>query len=137
VLGRNKHLPFGQKLQLKELLDKFSRLFVPEEILNHFEVVGLDEGDSNILIDLVEKDDVQHIPKAILHDGKSVKDGYMNTVEIQTFPAQGKEVYLRMKRRRWKKKGTTKGYHNTYDFIDKGMKATKAFGSFLKEVGRE
>ena len=61
----------------------------------------------------------------------------MNTVEIQTFPAQGKEVFLRLKRRRWKKKGTKKGYHNTYDFVDSGMKSTRKFGAFLKEIGRE
>lgn len=121
---------------MKELLDQFSRLFVPDEILEHFEVTGLDQGGQVIVIDLVERDDVKHIPKAILHDGKSVKDGYMNTIEIQTFPAQGKEVFLRLKRRRWKKKGTSKGYHNTYNFIDQGMKATKAFGAFLKEIGR-
>lgn len=126
-----------KKSKLKELLEQFSRLFVPEEILAHFEVTGLEQGDQIIVIALVEKDDVHHIPKAILHDGKSVRDGYMNTVEIQTFPAQGKEVFLRLKRRRWKKKGTTKGYHNTYDFIDSGMKATRAFGAFLKEIGRE
>ena len=121
---------------MKELLDQFSRLFVPEEILAHFEVVKLDQSGEVIVIDLIEKDNVEHIPKSILHDGKSVKDGYMNTIEIQTFPAQGKEVFLRLKRRRWKKKGTSKGYHNTYSFIDKGMKATKAFGAFLKEIGR-
>ena len=121
---------------MKELLDQFSRLFVPEEILTHFKVTALDQSGDIIIIDLVEKDDVEHIPKAILHDGKSVKDGFMNTIEIQTFPAQGKEVFLRLKRRRWKKKGTTKGYHNTYSFIDRGMKATKAFGAFLKEIGR-
>lgn len=121
---------------MKELLDQFSRLFVPEEILAHFEVTELDQSGKVILIELVEKDDVAHIPKAILHDGKSVKDGYMNTLEIQTFPAQGKEVFLGLKRRRLKKKGTSKGYHNTYSFIDKGMKATKAFGAFLKEIGR-
>lgn len=121
---------------MKELLDQFSRLFVPEEILAHFEVTALDQSVIVIIIDLVEKEDVDHIPKAILHDGKAVKDGYMNTIEIQTFPAQGKEVFLRLKRRRWKKKGTSKGYHNNYSFIDKGMKATKAFGAFLKEIGR-
>lgn len=120
----------------KELLYRFSKLFVPEEILVDFEVINLDQSGRVIIIDLVEKDDDKHIPKAIFHDGKAVKDGYMNTVELQTFPAQGKEVFLRLKRRRWKKKGTKTGYHNTYDYMDKGMKATRAFGAFLKEIGR-
>ncbi|MGK0316282.1 MAG: hypothetical protein ACI86M_002516 [Saprospiraceae bacterium] len=119
------------------MLDSFARLFVSREILTHFEVVNLEEDQGVILIELIEKDDAEHIPKSILREGKAVKDGYMNTVELQSFPAQGKEVFLRLKRRRWKIKGTKKGCYNNYNFINTGMKATKEFGSFLKEIGRE
>ncbi|MFT4533820.1 MAG: hypothetical protein ACI9P5_001171 [Saprospiraceae bacterium] len=122
---------------MDELLDSFARLFVSREILTHFEVVNLEEDQGVILIELIEKDDAEHIPKSILREGKAVKDGYMNTVELQSFPAQGKEVFLRLKRRRWKIKGTKKGFYNNYNFINTGMKATKEFGSFLKEIGRE
>jgi hypothetical protein len=75
-----------------------------------------------ILIELVDKEDATHIPKEIVRDGKAVKDGYMNSIDIQSFPVQGKEVFLRLKRSRWKIKGTTKGYHNTYNFINSGIK---------------
>jgi hypothetical protein len=122
---------------MEELLDSFARLFISEEILLHFDVKDLDEDQGVIIIDLVEKADRDHIPKSILREGKAVKDGYMNTVELQSFPAQGKEVFLRLKRRRWKIKGTKKGFYNNYNFINTGMKATKEFGSFLKEIGRE
>ncbi len=122
---------------MQELLKKFARLFISEEILLHFDVEQLEEEQGLIIIDLVEKDDSDHIPKEILRAGKAVKDGYMNTVELQSFPAQGKEVFLRLKRRRWKIKGTKKGYHNNYNFINPGMKSTVEFGSFLKEIGRE
>lgn len=122
---------------MSDLLSSFSRLFVPEDILKHFDVTNLQEDQGVILIELVEKDNNEHIPKSILREGKAVKDGYMNPIEIQSFPAQGKEVFLRLKRRRWKVKGTHKGYHNTYSFINPGMKSTKEFGSFLKEIGRE
>lgn len=122
---------------MEELLLGFAKLFVSEEILAHFAVKSLKEDQGIILIDLVEKDDLDHIPKEIVRLGKVVKDGYMNPIELQSFPAQGKEVFLRLKRRRWKIRGTTKGYHNTYNFIETGMKSTKEFGSFLKEIGRE
>jgi hypothetical protein len=122
---------------MEELLAGFAKLFISEEILAHFEVKRLNEDQGIILIDLVEKDDLDHIPKEIVRLGKVVKDGYMNPIELQSFPAQGKEVFLRLKRRRWKIRGTTKGYHNTYNFIETGMKSTKEFGSFLKEIGRE
>lgn len=122
---------------MSSLLTSFSKLFIPEYILEHFDVIDLEELSGIIVISLVEKDDTKHIPQQILRSGKAVKDGYCNALEIQTFPAQGKEVFLKLKRRRWKIKGTTKGYHNTYNFIDEGMKATKEFGAFLKEIGRE
>jgi len=122
---------------MSELFRKFVNLFVPESIMEHFDVENLVEEQGVLVIDMVEKDDINHIPKSILRLGNVVKDGYMNTVELQSFPAQGKEVFLRLKRRRWKLKGTSKGYHNTYDFMDSGMKATRVFGSFLKEIGRE
>lgn len=111
-------------------------LIVPEEILEHFEYVSYEDNTFNYIIHLVEKKDVMHIPKEILRSGKAVLDGYMNPLELQTFPLKGKEVFLKLKRRRWKIKGTTKGYSNTYIFNEKGIKATREFGSFLKDIGR-
>ena len=121
---------------MEELFNSFSKLFVPSEILTHFEVTGLEEIGGVIQIELKEKKDANHIPKQILKEGKAVLDGFCNKIEIQTFPAQGKEVFLTLYRRKWKIKGTTKSYSNRYDFTEKGMKATKDFGAFLKEIGR-
>ena len=111
-------------------------LLVPGDILEHFEYEKLEELHGVIRVHLVEKDDIKHIPKSILRTGKAVLDGYMSPLELQSFPTMGKEVYLVLRRRRWKVKGTTKGYQNTYNFYEEGMKATKAFGAFLKEIGR-
>jgi hypothetical protein len=122
---------------MKELQDSFARLFVTRDILTHFEVVNLEEDQGVMLIELIERGDAEHMLKSVLREGKTVKDGYMKTVQLQSFPAQGKEVFLRLKRRRWKIKGTKKGLYNNYNFINIGMKATKEFGSFLKEIGRE
>ena len=113
-----------------------ARLLVPQNILEHFEFVGYEEKDNVYRLYLVEKSDVNHVPKEILHEGKAVLDGFMNPIELQTFPTNAQEVFLYLKRRRWKIKGSTKGYHNSYTFNDKGMKATKSFGAFLKEIGR-
>ena len=64
--------------------------------------------------------------------------GYTNYIELQTFPAMGKEVFLYLKRRRWKikqeQRQEQKSYTNSYSYNEKGMKATKAFGDFLKEI---
>ena len=60
----------------------------------------------------------------------------MNPIELQTFPTKGKEVFLLLKRRRWKIVGSSQSHFNSYTFHEEGMKATREFGAFLKEIGR-
>jgi len=117
-------------------MEKLLNLFVPNEILKHFEYEKIEHLSGVIRIHLVEKKDRNHYPKAILGKGRRSLNGFMNPVEIQTFPAKGKEVFLVLKRRKWKLYGDTKSYYNQYSFCEEGMKATKEFGAFLKEIGR-
>ena len=112
------------------------KMFVPQEILEHFEFSGYELKGDVYRIHLIEKNDVHHIPKSILHTGKAVLDGYMNPLELQRYPIQGKEVFLCLKRRGWKIRGTKQGHSNRYNFHKEGMKSTKSFGAFLKEIGR-
>lgn len=113
-------------------------LIVPSEILEHFDYDAYKEEGGVYLIELVEKDDLSHIPKSILREGKVILNGFMNSIDLQSYPLQGKEVFLRLKRRRWRLRDdeTKKSYFNEYDFSYPGIKATKAFGAFLKEIGR-
>jgi len=111
-------------------------LHVPDEILAHFEYERVEEISGVIRIHLIEKKDPMHYPKGIIGKGQRSLNGYANPIELQTFPAKGKEVFLLLKRRRWKLKGDNKSYYNTYSFYQEGMKATKEFGAFLKEIGR-
>ena len=112
------------------------KLHVPEYILLHFEYDHVEEISGVIRIHLIEKKDARHYPKELIGKGAISMNGYMNPIELQTFPTQGKEVFLLLKRRRWKLKGDDKSYYNTYSFCQEGMKATKEFGAFLKEIGR-
>ncbi len=121
---------------MSNLVESFAKLFVPKDLLKNFEVIGLKEEGEYIFIELLERDIPENIPKEIFKQGKVVLNGYMNKIDVQTFPAQGKEVFLRIERRRWKLKGDTISYSNNYEIIEKGMKATKEFGAFLKEIGR-
>jgi len=112
------------------------KLHVPDDILAHFEYERIEEISGVIRIHLVEKKDPMHYPKGIIGKGQRSLNGYMSPIELQTFPAKGKEMFLLLKRRRWKLKGDNKSYFNTYSFCKEGMKATKEFGAFLKEIGR-
>lgn len=110
-------------------------LIVPEEILKDFEYTGHELVSNVYRIYLREKDDLEHKPLSKTNS-KLVKDGYFNPIELQTYPLKGKEVFLYLRRRRWKIKGSNEDIYNEYEFHKKGMKATKEFGFFLKEIGR-
>jgi hypothetical protein len=107
-------------------------LFVPQEILNSFSIASIEEKDEDLFIYLIEKEDC--IPDKSLD---LVQNGYMNPVELNSFPVVGKRCFLRLTRRKWKIRGSngSTSYTNTYDFALEGTKATKLFGSFLKEFG--
>lgn len=113
------------------LTNQVCGLLIPKEILDSFTIEQIKEGEEIIEIFLLEK---ELIPIA-LTGKEAVLNGYMNPIELHNYPLQGKTCYLKLKRRRWKIKGTSNSTncHNEYDFAAEGTKATKAFGAFLKE----
>jgi len=90
------------------------------------------EGKLDIVIEFEEK--AIQLPKEL--EGKDVVlNGFMNPLELQTFPLKDKAVYLLVKRRRWKIRGKPdKSYHNRSDLTESGIKTTPDFGVVLKAV---
>ena len=114
------------------LAEESYKIFIPEEYLVDFEVNYIENKPHEWIIELVEKED--RIPKALA--GKEVVlDGYNNEIDILTHAFSLKKIYLRLIRRKWKEKGTTKHYSNQYDLHIPGMKTTREFRDFLKEIG--
>ena len=108
------------------------KIFIPEEYLVDFEVNHIENKPQEWIIELVEKAD--RVPKAL--QGKEVVlDGYCNEVDILTHAFSLKKIYLRLIRRRWKESGGTNGSTNEYDLHIPGMKTTREFRDFLKEIG--
>jgi hypothetical protein len=107
------------------------RLLIPEDILESFELNQIIENESELLFDLTEKESC--VPKE-LSGKEAVLNGFLNETTLQSFPQNGKQCYLHLRRRRWKEKGSTdnKGYHNEYEYTASGTMATKSFGAFLK-----
>jgi len=115
----------------KGIEEHILRLLVPSEILEYFELTQIIENDTELLFDLIEKESC--IPKEL--DGKEVVlNGFMNATTIQSFPQNGKQCYIHLRRRRWKEKGNmdNKSLHNEYVYTAAGTMATKSFGAFLK-----
>jgi len=122
-----------EKLTPAELQTELLLMFVPEDILAHFVLQRIIKKSSSYTVELDEKADRTPVE---LKGKIAVLDGYLNIIELQSFPIQAKKCYLRLRRRRWKEQGTDgkQSYWNDYDFAAEGTKATKAFGDFLKEI---
>lgn len=120
-------------MEKEELQERLYKLLIPADILVSFEIENIKESEEIVEIELIEK---AVIPLQ-LNDKQAVLNGYMNPIELQSYPIQGRKCYLKLKRRRWKVQGTTDSTncHNEYDFAAEGTKATKMFGAFLKENG--
>jgi len=116
----------------KELAYESFKIFIPEEYLQDFEVNHIENKPEEWVIELVEKED--RVPK-VLAGKQVVLDGYNNEIDILTHAFSLKKIYLRLIRRRWKEKGTTQHYSNEYNLHIPGMKTTREFRDFLKEIG--
>ena len=122
-------MPSNKQINFNE---EVLKILIPEEYLKDFEPNSVENKPSEWVIELVEKAD--RIPAALI--GKeAVLDGYNNEIDILTHAFSLKKIYLRLIRRRWKEKGTSKHYSNEYDLHIPGMKTTREFRDFLKEIG--
>ncbi|MDP2159399.1 MAG: hypothetical protein Q8K02_02875 [Flavobacterium sp.] len=118
-------------MKSNNLYEQLLKLIAPDQITDNFELVEIIEKSHSISFIFVEKDD--HIP-IDLQGKEVVLDGFVNHLELQTFPLRDKTVYMIVRRRRWKEKGKPEeSYTNQYDLHYTGMKTTKEFGDFLKE----
>ncbi|MBU1796922.1 MAG: hypothetical protein KKF21_00900 [Bacteroidetes bacterium] len=115
----------------KDLIGRLVSLLAPGQISENFEIVRIEETEKKIIIYFDEKEEL--VPDVLT--GKDVVlNGYLNPVELQTFPLKDKAVYLLVRRRRWKERGEKEeSFSNDYDLYRKGMKTTNEFGIFLKE----
>jgi len=122
-------MPHPRQINLAE---ESYKILIPEEYLADFEVNHIENKPQEWVIELVEKE--EKIPKEL--QGKEVVlDGYCNEIDILTHAFSLKKIYLRLIRRRWKQKGGIKGYVNEYNLHIPGMKTTREFRDFLKEIG--
>jgi hypothetical protein len=112
--------------------DEVLKILIPEEYLKDFVPNSVSNQPGEWVIELLEKED--RIPLSLI--GKEVVlDGYNNEIDILTHAFSLKKIYIRLIRRRWKEKGTTKHYSNEYNLHIPGMKTTREFRDFLKEIG--
>lgn len=115
------------------------KYFLPEELLERFEVVSLQElgelATRKMILEiyLEEKNNLPVGYSTVDYESK----GFSSFSRIQDFPVRGKAVYLVIRRRRWRHKETKEEITNDYSFIAEGSKLTKELSDFLKGTGRD
>ena len=115
-------------------MDRLLRSMLPETINLHFDMTSLTEHSHGYEMRLEELCEL--IPVDLPREDRVVLDGFCNPLELLHFSIQGKPLYLKILRRRWKASGSNMHYSNRYDLHPEGVKATHEFATFLKgEVG--
>ena len=91
-------------------------LFLPQGILDYFDIVDYSDMGSYYLISLEER---KVIPLEHSHM-KLVSKGFFPETVITDFPARDRTVYLKIRRRRWEDPLTGKTYSRNWDLVAEG-----------------
>ena len=116
-------------------------LFLPEGILDYFEIVNFETVASNqniytkiLTLHLEEK---KIVPDE--YSSQKIKAcGFMPVREIDDYPIRDMLVKLSIKRRRWEVDidGKKQKVSRNWNIISKGTRMSEEYSSFLKEISR-
>jgi hypothetical protein len=121
-----------EKQDKDEMLSAMVSMFVPEAILENFDIFHVQKRNENWVIELREQEN--KTPKELSQG--AVLDGFCNPIEVMSFGFSLGPVYLKIYRRRWKRSNENEHFSNDYDFTLKGFKMVPELGIFLKEEDR-
>ena len=107
--------------------------FLPEGLLDYFEIKKVVKGLDHYLIELEER----NIKPEQYCDNKLTSKGFYDSVRIQDFPLRGKACYLDIKRRRWTNEDTGEIVSRDWSIVSQGSRITAEFAAFLKEFVRQ
>ncbi len=116
-------------------------LFLPEGILEHFELVSYSKSssgkniyESNLELSLEEKDIIP--PEYKHYQYKSC--GFTEPRYIEDYPIRNMLVKLKIRRRRWEItiEGKKKKVSRDWEVIAQGTRMSEGYASFLKEISR-
>lgn len=115
----------------KELLE----VFLPEGILEWFDVKKIENSEQKIRITFEEKNVVPELAEK--HRGKNVVSKGFKRLLIDDFPIRGKKAELIFLRRLWQIEGEKELLKRDLDLVIPGTTLSPDFALFLKEMCRE
>ena len=104
--------------------------FLPEGILDYFDIVSHKMEDEKIHFYLEEKN---ILPKEFKSETAKSK-GFTPEITVEDFPLRGKSVLLHIKRRRWTLVESGLIIKRNWAIVAKGTRITSEFASFLKGI---
>jgi hypothetical protein len=119
-----------KKTSQQDILFELSRMMVPKDLLQYFDIFEIKELGNEWHIILHEKEHL--IPESLAGIEGVVLDGFCNPFHLLSHGFSSKPVYLVLKRRRWKQGGQDKHYSNEYKLTDDPSKLTPDMAGFLK-----
>ncbi|MBA2762062.1 MAG: hypothetical protein H0U39_08925 [Segetibacter sp.] len=119
-----------KKQPTKDISFELSRMMIPRDFLEYFEVFEIKELHSEWHMVLHEKESL--VPDKLKDKPDVVLDGYCNPMTLLSHCFSLKPIYLVMKRRRWKQAGTDLHYSNEYTLTKDAAKLTADMAGFLK-----
>ncbi|MBZ4657258.1 MAG: hypothetical protein PWQ81_701 [Bacteroidota bacterium] len=110
-----------------EQLQALARFILPEEIIDNFDIVGIEENTWVLHICLDEQ--------AILPAGHTAdtvsSNGFFPSSSIYDFPIRDRKVILHVCRRRWAERDTGKSLSRSWDMMTaEGTRYTVGFAAF-------
>ncbi|HUH51547.1 MAG TPA: hypothetical protein VLZ11_05580 [Flavobacterium sp.] len=111
-------------------LQALARFILPEDILDNFDIVGIEQLGEELHIHL---DEQLIVPTGYSADTVS-SNGFSPESQIHDFPIRDRKVELYIRRRRWRESGSGKSISRELTLTSKGTRYTIGFASFLKEV---
>ncbi len=107
------------------------KLILPEFLVDHFEIVRVEQIPTRIDIYL---DENKGVPQELKSKGL-ISHGFHKQSKIKDFPIRGKQVNLYIRRRRWLDKSTNEVVSRNWELTAKGSRMTEEFAAFLKGIG--
>ena len=114
-------------------MEDLAKIFLPEGILEWFDLKGIEKTNKSVRIILEEKNIVPEIPSE--HQGKKVISKGFKKIIIDDFPIRGKKGELVILRRSWHIEGSDKLLKRDIKLTAIGTKLEKEFADFLKDIG--
>lgn len=115
-------------MELKEVL----KHILPKEFVEYFDLTDIHQTDSQLIICMDEKN-----IKPPEHSDKELESkGFSSAIYLHDFPIRDREVLLKVRKRKWRDKSTSKTYSRDWTLKQEGTSYTKEFAAFLKKMLR-